>query len=88
LETIAEEVSPNKVVKDIVKELNLEHQDPDLEKTPPSRNEEIKAEGSRTQQDEDPTHSQMEPQRTSEFEHTNPDEGNQPIEQDIPQGDL
>jgi hypothetical protein len=89
LETIAEEVSPDKVVKDIVKELNCEHQDPDFEKTPsPSRNEEIKAEGSRTQQDEDPTHNQMEPQRTSEFEQTNLDEGNPTIEQDIPQGDL
>jgi hypothetical protein len=86
LETILEDVSPDKVVKDIVRELNDEHQGSGLEKSPsPNGNNEPKADNSTLHPDDHLSMSQIGPQRTSEFEHTNPNEGNPTVEQDIPQ---
>jgi hypothetical protein len=88
LETILEDVSPDKVVKDIVKELNDENQESGFEKSPsPEGNVEPKVDNSTLHPDDNLTMSQMEPQRTSKFEQTNPDEGNPNIGQDIPQED-
>jgi hypothetical protein len=74
LETIDEEISPDKTVKNIVDELNLEHQGSGNSDTPSPVNNEEKTDGG-------PSLSQMEPQRTSEFEQTNLDEGNFTVEQ-------
>jgi hypothetical protein len=78
LETIDEEVSPDKMVKNIVDELNFEHQGSGNSDTLSHANNEEKTDGG-------PSLSQMEPQRTSEFEQTNPDEGNPTVEQNSPQ---
>ena len=73
------------MVKDIVKELNLEHQNSGPEKTPsPAGKEDQKTEGSEAHQSEDPDFSQMGPQRTSDFEHTTTTEGIRTAEQDVP----
>jgi hypothetical protein len=78
LETIDEEMSPDKTVKNIVDELNLEHQGSGNSDTLSPANNEEKTDGG-------PSLSQMEPQRTSEFEQTNPDEGNPIMEQNSTQ---
>jgi hypothetical protein len=63
------------MVKDIVQELNLEHQNSEPEKTPsPAGKEDQKTEGSEAHQSEDP-----------EFEHTTTTDGIRAAEQDIPQ---
>jgi hypothetical protein len=89
LETIFEDVSPDKVVQGIVKELNNEHQGSGFEKSSsPEGKDEPKQDNSTPHPDDHLASSQMGPQRTSEFEQTNPDEGNPNIEQNIPQNDL
>jgi hypothetical protein len=86
LETIVEEISPDKMVKDIVKELNDEHRESEFEKSPtPAGDEEPKVDDSTIPLSDNQTISQMEPQRTSEFEQTNPDEGNPVMEREVPQ---
>jgi hypothetical protein len=68
LETIAEEVSPDKVVKEIITELNFEHQDSAIEKThSPVSGERQGHVDSQPSKSEDLKTSQAEPQRTSEF---------------------
>jgi hypothetical protein len=86
LETIFEDVSPDKVVKNIVKELNNEHQGSGFEKSSsPEGKDEPKNDNSTLHPYDHLAMSQMGPQRTSEFEQTNPNEGNPTIDQDIPE---
>jgi hypothetical protein len=85
LETIFEDISPDKVVQGIVKELKQEHQGSILEKSPtPEGKDEPKLDNLTPHPDENLTSSQMGPQRTSEFEQTNPEEGDH-AKQDTPQ---
>jgi hypothetical protein len=77
------------VVKDIVRELNDEHRGSGFEKSPsPNGKDEPKADNSTLHPDDHLSMSQIGPQRTSEFEHTNPNEGNPTVEQDIPREDT
>jgi hypothetical protein len=79
-------VSPDKVVKDIVRELNDEHQESGFERSSsPNEKDEPKSNNSTLHPDDHLSMSQIGPQQTSEFEHTNPNEGNPTVEQDIPQ---
>jgi hypothetical protein len=69
LETIFEDVSPDKMVKDIVKELNNEHYGSDFEKSPSLEDKnEPKTDNSTLHPYDHLATSQMGPQRTSEFE--------------------
>ncbi|WJX26710.1 hypothetical protein P8452_15595 [Trifolium repens] len=78
LETIFEDISPDKMVQGIVKELNQEHQESRLEKSPtPEGKDEPKPDSSNPPLYENLTSSQTGPQRTSEFEQTNPEVGDQ-----------
>jgi hypothetical protein len=73
------------MVKNIVTELNNEHQDSGFEKSPsPEDKNETQADNSTLHPYDRLATSHMEPQRTSEFEHTTQNEGNLTIEQDIP----
>jgi hypothetical protein len=74
LKTIAEEASPDKVVKEIITELNNEYQESAIERTPsPVSGKKQDLVDSQPSKSEDLKTSQMGPQRTSEFDVSNPD---------------
>jgi hypothetical protein len=71
------------MVKDIVQELNNEHQALEFEKSPtPENDEEPRVDDSTIPLSDNQT---IGPQRTSEFEQTNPDEGHPVTEREISQ---